>query len=225
MNRFATVLVVFLTFFLVAQLEAHEVLGQVQIVLKGDKKKTDLSSVILYLEPVVHTAIPPEVLKKNFSMSTKNKQFTPRALAVPVGAGVRFPNYDSIFHNIFSVSSPNQFDLGLYKGGTSKTQSFQHPGVVKVFCNVHPQMSATIVVTASPHYTVADQAGAFNFGLIPNGTFQLRAYADEGQTAQKVVVGEKPLQVNVTIDGRNFKKVRHKNKFGKDYSSEGNERY
>src|SRR5687767_14901963 len=118
----------------------HEVFGTVQIVMKGEKKKTDLSSVILYLDPVGQTSIPAELLKKNFSMSTRNKQFSPRVLAVPAGASVQFPNYDSIFHNIFSVSAPNRFDLGLYKGGASKAQTFQQPGVVKVFCNVHPQM-------------------------------------------------------------------------------------
>jgi plastocyanin len=225
MNRFALTLLIFGILISAENAHSHEVFGQVQILLKGEKTKTDLSSVILYLDSIGQTAIPSEALKKSFSMATRNKQFSPRALAVPVGASVNFPNFDSIFHNIFSVSSPNQFDLGLYKGGGSKTQTFQHPGVVKVFCNVHPQMSATIVVSASPHYTVADQKGAFTFGNISNGIFQLRAYADEGQAMQKIVVGDKPLQVNVTIDGRNFKKLRHKNKFGKDYSSEGNERY
>ncbi len=202
---------------------AHEVFGMVQVLLKGEKKKTDHSSVILYLEAVSQSNIPQEALKKKFTMATKDKQFAPRVLAVPVGASVQFPNLDSIFHNIFSVSAPNRFDLGLYKGGGNKTQTFEHPGVVKVFCNVHPQMSATIIVTSSPHYTIADQEGYFTLGNIPNGDFQLRVYAEEGQTMQKVTVGDKPLKVNLTIDGRNFKKAKHKNKFGKDYDE--NERY
>ena len=217
-------LCVFLFLFLSVPGQAHEVSGTVEVLLKGEKRKTDLSSVIIYLDPVSQSNIPDEALKRSFKMSTKNKQFSPRALAIPVGAKVEFPNFDSIFHNIFSVSSPNQFDLGLYKGGASKTQSFQQPGVVKVFCNVHPQMSATIVVSASPYYTVANKTGAFMLGKIPNGSFQLRAYAEEGQTVKKIDVGDKPLEVQLTIDGRGFKKLRHKNKFGKDYSSE-DERY
>src|SRR5918996_5238876 len=163
----------FLFFLFSIQIHAHDVSGTVEVLLKGDKKKTDLSAVIIYLYPVSKLSVPQEALKKSFSMVTKNKQFSPRALAIPVGAKVQFPNLDSIFHNIFSVSAPNQFDLGLYKGGASKTQSFQKPGVVKVFCNVHPQMSATIVVTPSPYYTVADQTGAFKLGDIPNGSFDL----------------------------------------------------
>ena len=207
------------------QMHANDLSGTVEVLLKGDKKKTDLSTVIIYLYPVSKLSVPQEPLKKTFSMATKNKQFSPRALAIPVGTKFQFPNLDSIFHNIFSVSSPNQFDLGLFKGGASKTQSFQQPGVVKVFCNVHPQMSATIVVSPSPYYTVADQTGAFKLGGIPIGNFELRAYAEEGQTVKKIDVGDKPLQVNLSIDGRGFKKLRHKNKFGKDYSSGEDERY
>jgi plastocyanin len=207
------------------QTSAHDVSGTVEVLLKGDKKKTDLSTVIIYLDPVSQSSIPEQALKKTFSMATKNKQFSPRALAIPVGAKVQFPNLDSIFHNIFSVSSPNQFDLGLYKGGANKTQSFQQPGVVKVFCNVHPQMSATLVVSPSAYYTVADQTGVFKLGDVPNGSFQLRAYAEEGQMSEKIDVADKPLQVKLTIDGRSFKKLRHKNKFGKDYSSGEDERY
>ena len=202
---------------------SHEVFGTVQILLKGDKKKADLSSVVLYLDPLSQTDSSVPAAKKNFTMATKNKQFAPRVLAVPAGAGVQFPNYDSIFHNIFSVSAPNQFDLGLYKGGTSKTQTFRQPGLVKVFCNVHPQMSATIVVASSAYYTITDKQGKFNLRDIPNGTFELRAYAEEGQSVQKIEVRNKPLQVEMTIDGRNFKKAKHKNKFGKDYDQD--ERY
>ena len=120
---------------------SHEVSGTVQILLKGEKKKADLSSIVVYLDPVPSTGSPVPVSKTKFTMATKNKQFAPRVLAVPAGSGVEFPNFDSIFHNIFSVSAPNQFDLGLYKGGASKTQVFRQPGLVKVFCNVHPQLS------------------------------------------------------------------------------------
>lgn len=216
--------IVFLFLLFSIQTQANDISGTVEVLLKGEKKKTDLSTVIIYLDPVSQSNIPQETVKKSFTMATKNKQFLPRALAIQAGAKIQFPNFDSIFHNIFSVSAPNQFDLGLYKGGASKTQSFQQPGVVKVFCNVHPQMSATIVVSPSPFYTVADQAGNFMLGDIPNGSFQLRAYAEEGQTFKKIDVADKSLQVKLTIDGQGFKKLRHKNKFGKDYSSE-DERY
>src|SRR5262249_49178281 len=148
---------------------------------KGDKPKTDLDTVVVYLDEMKPFQ-PSATAKKDFTMSTKNKTFTPRVMAVSVGSVVNFPNYDPIFHNLFSVSTPNQFDLGLYKGGASKTKSFDSPGIVRVFCNVHPQMTATVVVVNGSHFTLADKSGNFSLGDIPAGSYTLRAYADEGQT-------------------------------------------
>jgi len=205
---------------------AHDVSGTIEVILKGDSKKTDLSGVLVYLDSAnAESKVPAEFVKKNYTMATKNKQITPRVLAVPLGAGVQFPNFDSIFHNLFSVSSPNQFDLGIYKGGDSKTQVFQNPGIVKVFCNVHPQMSATIVVNTTQYSTVADANGNFDLGKIPNGVYDVKAYTEEGQTTERITVGDVPQKVRLSIDARNFKKLRHKNKFGKDYSTNEDERY
>jgi plastocyanin len=207
------------------QLFAHDVSGTVQVILKGDQKKTDLSSVIVYLDSTSESKIPSELVNKNFTMATRNKQITPRVLAVPLGASVQFPNFDSIFHNLFSVSAPNQFDLGIYKSGDSKAQIFRNPGIVKIFCNVHPQMSATIVVNTTPYSTIADAKGNFDLGQIPNGTYDVKAYTEEGQTSERITVGDMPQKVHLSIDARNFKKLRHKNKFGKDYSTNEDERY
>jgi plastocyanin len=215
-----------ITFLFSLSLFASDVSGTVEVILKGDNKKTDLSSVIVYLDAASpEFKVPAESVKKNYSMETKNKQITPHVLAVPSGAGVQFPNFDSIYHNLFSVSAPNQFDLGIYKGGDSKTQVFQNPGIVKVFCNVHPQMSATIVVSTTPYSTVADAKGNFDLGQIPGGVYDVKAYSDEGQTTERIQVGDVPQKVQLTIDARNFKKLRHKNKFGKDYSTNEDERY
>jgi plastocyanin len=212
-------------FFLAASLHAHEVLGTVEIILKGEKKKSDLSNVIVYLDQIQSDVkLTQNELNKKFEMSTKNKQFSPRLLAVPVGATVNFPNFDPIFHNLFSVSRPNDFDLGLYKGGASKSKTFETAGIVRVFCNVHPQMTATIVVSNSPFYTTTDTQGNFTLGVIPWGSFNLRAFSEEGQASQRIDVKDKPIRVNMTIDGRSYKKIKHKNKFGKDYAGE-DERY
>ena len=222
MRAIATILFFFA---IVSPVWAHEVLGTVEIVLKGEKKKSDLSNVIVYLDQIESDAnIGANELKKKFDMATKSKQFTPRALTVPVGAMVNFPNFDPIFHNIFSVSRPNDFDLGLYKGGASKSKTFDSPGIVRVFCNVHPQMTATIVVTNSGFYTTADKKGNFHLGIIPWGSFTVRAYSEEGQTSQRIDVKDQAIHLKLSIDGRAFKKIKHKNKFGKDYAGEA-ERY
>jgi plastocyanin len=206
---------------LAAFVQAHEVSGKVQVTLKGDKPKTDLSSVIVYLSnPQEAIKISPTLLNKQYTMGMKNKQITPRALVIPVGVSVDFPNLDPIFHNLFSVSAPNEFDLGLYKGGASKQQKFDAPGIVRVFCNVHPQMVASIIVSDTPYFTVASRDGAFSLGDVDNGTFTLNAYSEEGQTSQKIEMNETPLKVILSIDARSFKKVIHKKKDGKDYSND-----
>jgi plastocyanin len=204
---------------------AHDVSGTLEVILKGEKKKDDLSSAVVYLDELKEAVVSLAEMKKDFSMTTKNKELNPHAMAIPVGAKIVFPNYDPIFHNLFSVSAPNDFDLGLYKGGASKSHSFTKPGIVRVFCNVHPQMSATIVVANSPYFTNAGKNGSFRLVEIPDGNYMLRAYTEEGQTEQKIQVSTTPLNVKLSIDGRNFKKLKHKNKFGKDYTTDENEKY
>jgi hypothetical protein len=86
-------------------------------------------------------------------------------------------------------------------------------------------MSATIVVNTTQYSTVADTKGHFDLGQIPNGIYDLKAYTEEGQTSQRITVGDTPQTVRLSIDARNFKKLRHKNKFGKDYSTNEDERY
>lgn len=210
---------IFIFLFLFHQLAgAHDVSGTVQVTLKKDKMKSDLSSVIVYLNQPNNSAGASNAARKAYTIVTSNKQFSPRAIAIPAGAAVSFPNNDPIFHNIFSVAP--KFDLGLSKAGETKKYTFRAPGITKIFCNVHPQMSATIVVTSSPYFTTADQKGNFLLENVPSGSYQIRAYADEGQAEQLLQVGQSLVKVNLTIDGRNYKTVPHKNKFGKDYSAE-----
>ena len=93
-------------------------------------------------------------------MLQKNKTFTPHVLAITVGTMVDFPNRDFIFHNAFSNYNGETFDIGLYPPRTTKSIAFTRDGVVRVFCNIHPTMSAVIVVLKSPYFAVSDQNGA-----------------------------------------------------------------
>ena len=79
-------------------------------------------------------------------MLQKGKMFTPHILPIMTGTTVDFPNSDPIFHNAFSSYNGQIFDVGLYPPGTSKSVRFTRPGVVRVFCNIHPTMSAIILV-------------------------------------------------------------------------------
>jgi len=91
-------------------------------------------------------------------MVTRGKMLLPHVMAVPLGSTVEFPNDDPISHNLFSLTTNNSFDLGLYRKGAGKSQKFDTPGIVNVYCNVHPAMSAVIHVMATPFYAFADGA-------------------------------------------------------------------
>ena len=98
----------------------------------------DFSGVVISLREIAHPVVP--IPEKHAVMLQKNKTFTPHVLPVIAGTKIDFPNEDPIFHNAFSTYSGQIFDVGLYPPGTSKTVRFQRPGIVRVFCNIHPAM-------------------------------------------------------------------------------------
>ena len=80
------------------------------------------------------------------AIAQKDEQFVPHVVAVTVGSTVAFPNQDPIFHNVFSLSRGASFNLGRYPSGSSRSRVFTKPGIVKVFCDIHSQMSAVVRV-------------------------------------------------------------------------------
>ncbi len=122
----------------------------------SDPAIDELSRVIVYLEG--------SGLKSSASASTgmltqKNRQFDPEILVVPVGSTVSFPNEDPIFHNVFSLSKVKQFDLGYYPAGETRTVKFDKPGIVQVYCHIHPDMSAAIVILSNSFWMRAGKRG------------------------------------------------------------------
>lgn len=105
------------------------------------------------------------------TMAQQDTGFVPAALVVPVGSTVSFPNGDPFFHNVFSYSATARFDLGRYPRGETKEVTFDKPGIVKVYCEVHEFMRAVIVVAENPFHAVADAGGRFRIQGIPEGTY------------------------------------------------------
>jgi plastocyanin len=200
---------------------AGTITGTVDLVDKPGRRPTDLTDVVVYLDGVKVKAKPDKA-----SMVMKGKAFIPRVVAVPVGGTVEFPNEDPIFHNAFSVSGPNRFDLALYKRPKSGAQTFQHPGVVKVYCNIHPQMSAVVMVVDNPFFARVQADGTFTLENVPAGRHRVRAWHERaGEATVEVTVTDKGTASAqaLRLDATTYKRQQHKNKFGKDYS--GDEKY
>jgi plastocyanin len=103
-------------------------------------------------------------------------KFEPDLVVVPIGSTVDFPNSDPIFHNVFSLSKAQPFDLGYYPQGQKRAVKFNNPGVVQVYCHIHANMYAAIVVTASPWYQRPSPDGSFSFSNVPAGHYRVTAW-------------------------------------------------
>ncbi|HET9317931.1 MAG TPA: hypothetical protein VFQ51_20220, partial [Vicinamibacteria bacterium] len=159
------------------------------------------------------------------TMTMKDKAFRPRVAAVSAGGVVEFPNQDPIFHNVFSVSGANRFDLDLYKRPRTGSWTFSAPGVARVYCNIHPQMSAVVLVRDNPYFTTAAADGSFTIEHVPAGRWQIKAWQERApEVVQEIVVGaENHVAAQLLLDASQWKNVPHKNKYGKDYKTD--ERY
>ena len=197
---------------------AGTIAGRVSVLDRGGRPASDLTNVVVYVDGV---KVKPRPATAKVSM--KGKQFLPHVVAVPVGGTVEFPNDDPIFHNVFSVSGENRFDLALYKRPKTGAQTFHHPGVVKVYCNIHPQMSAVVVVRDNPFFTKVSPDGSFAIENVPAGRHVVKAWHERaGESSAEVAVPEHgSVSASLALDASKHKRVQHKNKFGKDYSNDG----
>jgi plastocyanin len=109
-------------------------------------------------------------------MDQQGLRFVPHVLPIQVGTTVEFANNDPLAHNVFSISSPKRFNLGLYGRGTSRRVKFDQPGVVQLLCNVHQEMSAFIVIVRNPYFARTDKDGSFHIDNVPSGRHRLRVW-------------------------------------------------
>jgi plastocyanin len=178
---------------------------------------------VVYWEPAGGSGARPA--EAPLLMKTRKKQFSPRMLVVPRGARVRFPNEDPILHNVFSVSPGNAFDLGLYRKGPGKEQRFTEPGVVRVFCNVHHDMVAYLLVVDTPHVTSPGADGSFVLSGLPKGPGRLTVWHEQADpwTADLELPPGKPVTARVEIVRPRVPP--HLNKVGQSYFQSGRDRY
>ncbi|HYL78489.1 MAG TPA: methylamine utilization protein [Bryobacteraceae bacterium] len=205
---------------------AATVSGRVELVFSQDpnvRKHLDYSGVVVWLEPVSGAGVVP-VRARHAEMIQKDKTFLPHVLAVTVGTTVDFPNDDPIFHNAFSNYNGQIFDIGLYPPGTSRSIAFKKEGVVRVFCNIHPAMSAVIVVLRSPYFGVSNSKGAVQITEVPPGSYRVHVF-HERATEQTLAALSRLIEVTaegaqlppIAVSESGYLQLPHKNKYGKDY--------
>lgn len=147
------------------------------------------SRVVVYLEGPV-TAGHGTDEAENEQIEQLNRRFVPDMVVVPVGSTVSFPNMDPIFHNIYSLSKPKSFDLGSYDKGQTRRVSFQKPGIVEIYCHLHPNMEATVVVTPNRWFARPDRTGQYRIPDVPPGQYTLVAWHQSAGFFRKTVVVE-----------------------------------
>ena len=156
---------------------------------------------------------------RTLEIKQKDKQFSPRVAVVQRGTSVVFPNLDAVYHDVFSTSGRNSFDLGAYRAGeTPRSVVLGTPGVVDVFCNIHSRMNASILVLPSALYAKVGADGNFRMENVPVGTRKLVVWSPTAKPAQgKVDVTAAGGQASFTLEEQ--PPSAHLNKLGQPYGS------
>jgi plastocyanin len=174
----------------------------VSVELKSDENRDavsfEKSHVAIYLEDAPASAVPAGPVA---SVEQRDRRFFPDLLVIPAGSAVLFPNFDPIFHNVFSLSKAKSFDLGNYPKGQSRTVTFPKAGIVAVYCHLHPNMSASIVVTPNSWGVKANADGSFFLENVPPGRYTVVAWHKAAGTFRKTIeVREgQPADISFTL--------------------------
>jgi plastocyanin len=168
----------------------------------------------VFVEDIRGPATPGKVV-----IEQVRKQFAPPWAVVQRGKTIEFPNLDNIYHNVFSLSSGNSFDLGLYSsGGEPKSHVFNDAGVVDIHCNIHPNMSASVLVVPNRYFAKVNANGTFELSGIPAGKHKIAAWAPGSKLSSDWVVVDAggAAEVNLRLES---KTGAHTRKDGRPYGS------
>jgi plastocyanin len=171
-------------------------------------------AVVVYLTGFAEP--PPKTV---VTIEQHDRRFQPALVAITAGQTIEFPNGDPFMHNVFSNSGQRKFDLGSYPKGESRSRVFPDTGVIDVYCNVHPEMSATILVVPNRRFTLTAIDGSFEITGVPPGKWTVFAYSRRAQA---------PVHADVEVKDGNTAEVKlqlvehkrsddHANKFGEKY--------
>jgi plastocyanin len=182
---------------------------------------------VVWLSPLSPIDFHPAAPQRAFTLTQKDKQFTPHLLVVPTGSSVDFPNLDPFFHNVFSLFNGKRFDLGLYEAHTRRSVRFDREGISYIFCNIHPQMGAVVIALSTPFYGISQPDGAVVLHNVTAGSYRLHVWAENVSVEQlaalerDVQIDDAHLQLGVLhLQASGDEMTHHENKFGKDYPAD-----
>ncbi len=203
-----------------------DVSGHVEVVHHTQEaSRLKSSEVIVWLTPLQKTASDiPAPKTQQYTLTQKDKQFSPHILVVPVGSSVDFPNLDPFFHNVFSLFNGKRFDLGLYESHTHRTVQFDREGISYIFCNIHPDMGAVVISLSTPFFATSTADGTVLLRGVPAGKYRLNVWAENvpvdrlNELSKVVDITPQNNQLGtIHLETSGDVMTHHQNKFGEPY--------
>ena len=185
------------TLFLSSYAVAGDVKGKVAV--QGLRSAQNIA---VYVDAIPGKKFDPP--SEHVTIDQRQMAFVPKVTVVIQGTTVDFLNSDSVGHNVYwpSISGNKKLghNLGTWPKGEKKSFRFNDPGAASLLCNVHPEMSGTVVIVPTPYFAVTDRDGAFEIKNVPPGTYTLKTWSEDGKvTTQSVTVAAGPTDVELTV--------------------------
>jgi plastocyanin len=158
----------------------------------------EIRNVVVYIKDAVYKGA---LATNRIELRQEHETFIPHTIAITRGSSVDFPNGDPFFHNVFSLSRAANFNLGRYARGLTRGRDFAKPGTVKVYCDIHSHMSATILVFDHPYFAIPSLDGSFALPAVPSGTYTLVGWHERvGERTERIVVeAGKETSIELTV--------------------------
>jgi plastocyanin len=144
---------------------------------------------VVYVDTIAGKTFP--AAKEHMTMNQKGLMFVPHIMVVQQGTTVEFLNSDTVQHNVYwaAISGDKKagHNMGTWPKGEKRPFTFDKAGVVPLLCNVHPEMSGYIIVSATPYFAETDDSGSYKIKDVPDGNYNLVVW-HEGAKAQSKAV-------------------------------------